>query len=470
MHTKAMMRLKFILYFLVCFDFSVNAQLICFDFPADTFSVHGGPWKITTADFNGDKYDDLAIGLYDEHYFSIMLNDGTGHFQDFATYDVDPMLVMEIEAVKINNDDNIDLIVTGGYFWIFIYMGNGDGTFYRSSAPYIGSFSNDVVTGFFNQDSYIDIALIHRDSNTLSILFGEYTGTFHQVYSYYAFGAEPMKMVKGDFNEDGNDDLVICNYGMPNGTETSLVLFEGNGLGAFQPYVISEENYPESVAAGDFNRDGHQDIIFKRYDRWLFKLWGNGDGTFQEPEVQEISAIYYAVFLHSVDIDSDSSLDLAMGCHYFNMHLNDGKGNFEDTLFINEKSNYYRVGELTTGNFNGDAKPDIVSTHYDGGDWSYGSITVYLNCLPVGVQDAEIQDDVIGLYPSPGNGYLRIMSDPSLTDLKVNGIFNCQGMAIEESRYSVSGQYLNLSSLNPGLYIIQFASGNKMIAKKVVIN
>lgn len=233
LYTKSMKKPLIILFFLVCFDFTVNAQLICFDFPADTFSVHGGPWKITTADFNGDKYDDLAIGLYDEHYFSIMLNDETGHFQNFAIYDIDPMLVMEIEAVKINNDDNIDLIVTGGYFWIFIYMGNGDGTFYRSSAPYIGSFSDDVVTGFFNQDSYVDIALIHRDSNTLSLLLGDYTGTFQVVYNNWTFGAHPMKMAKGDFNEDGNDDLVVCNYGLPNGSETSLVLFEGIGPGYY---------------------------------------------------------------------------------------------------------------------------------------------------------------------------------------------------------------------------------------------
>lgn len=166
----------------------------------------------------------------------------------------------------------------------------------------------------------------------------------------------------------------------------------------------------------------------------------------------------------------DGAPDLAMSNYTFNMHINDGTGYFEDTLYINQKSNDYLVGELTTGNLNGDAKPDVITTHFDPGDWSYGSISVYLNCLPVGVPDAGIPDDMIGLYPNPGNGYLRILADPSLTELKINGIFNCQGMAIEESRYFLSGHYLNLSSLKPGLYIIQFAGGNKMIAKKVVIN
>ncbi len=468
-HTKAMMKLKFIFIFLVCCDFNLNAQLICFDFPADTFSTPGFPTSITAADFNGDGFDDLAICQFDGEFFSIMLNDGAGNFPNVTTYPLSfGTYAYKIIATKINNDDIQDLVIIG--YFDFIYMGNGDGTFYKSSTIDLGCNSIDGIAGYFNQDNFIDLAIIHDDNSTLSVLYGEYTGTFHEMHIYYTLGRTPKKMAEGDFNEDGITDLVVCNYGLPNGTETSLVLFKGTGLGTFQLQVISEENYPESVAAGDFNMDGHQDIIFKRYDRWLFKLWGNGDGTFQEPEIQEISAIYYAVFLHSVDIDSDSILDLAMGCHYFNMHLNDGKGNFEDTLNINEKSNYKRVGEIATGNFNGDAKPDIVSTHYDGGDWSYGSITVYLNCLPVGIPDAGIPDDMISLYPNPGNGYVRILSYPSITDLKVNGIFNCQGMAIEESRYSLSGQYLNLSSFKPGLYIIQFTSGDKTICKKVIIN
>jgi len=467
-----MEKLTPILFFLGFFNLALNAQLICFDFPADTFATQGFPTSITAADYNGDGFDDLAVCHYDGEFFSIMLNDGAGNFPESVKYSLDFgtywSTARKIVAAKINNDDIIDLAIIG--YYDFIYMGNGDGTFYKSTTIDLGCNSEDAVAGYFNQDEFIDLAIIHDDNSTMSILFGEYTGTFQEMHIYYVMGRTPKRIANGDFNEDGITDLVVCNYGLPNGLETGLVLFVGNALGAFQPFVISQENYPESVAVGDFNHDNHQDIIFKRYDRWLYKLWGNGDGTFQEPEVEDISAIYYAVYLHTVDIDSDSLPDLAMGGRYFNMHINDGSGMFADTLFINEKSNYKNVNELVIGNFNGDAKPDIVSTHHIGDDWTYGSLTVYLNCLPVDVPEKDNQEETVSLYPNPGNGHLRILTGHSPGKLELGGIFDCTGREVYEGDFSWSGQYLDLSSLNPGLYIIRFKCRNNIISKKVIIN
>ncbi len=445
--------------------FPSRAQLICFEFPPDTFSTPPVPISVTAADLNGDSFDDLIICQNNGEIFSI-LNDGAGKFLYVQPIPLSSP-ALKILAVKINNDDIMDLVVIGYYTYIF--MGYGDGTFYQSSVVDVGDYSCDGVAGYFNQDDFIDLALINGNS-TLSILFGEYTGTFNEVHVYYTMGRSPRNMADGDFNEDGIIDLVVCNYGLPNGSETGLVMFKGTSLGSFLPVVISQENYPQSAAVGDFNMDSHQDIIFKRYDRWLYKLWGNGDGTFQEPVIEDISAIYYAVYLHEIDIDSDSIPDLAMGNHYFNMHINDGFGNFADTLFINEKSNSRRVGDITTGNFNGDSKPDIVSTHIEDPDSEYGSIAVYLNCLPVSVAESNLVHEEIELYPNPGNGHLKISADPSLECLEIAGIYDCHGLVIDKGLYSKSGQYLDLSSLKAGLYIIQFTNGYKSISRKIIIN
>ncbi len=389
-----MMKSLVLLGVILCFVLRSGAQLICFEYPADTFSRPGDPWQITAADFNEDGYDDLAIGLYDEHYVSIMLNDGKGNFENFSTLtDIHEMLVTCILAIHINNDDHFDLVVTGCDFHIFIFMGNGDGTFYQSSTPYPGSWTREAVAGYYNQDNFIDLALIHNDNATLSILLGEYTGTFELHYNNWTWGYEPRKIAQGDFNEDGNADLVICNWGTPDGDGANLVLYTGNGTGYFQPQVLSQENYPESAAIGDFNMDGHSDIIFKRMGWWLFKLWGNGDGTFRDPEVIEIDdAGCDGKMLHTVDIDSDSVPDLAAAFAYFNMFINDGKGNFEDTINIASSNPIKRVAELAIGKFNDDEKPDIVISHNGEALSHYGSLTVYLNCLPVGILEKPAQE------------------------------------------------------------------------------
>ncbi|MCK9400690.1 MAG: T9SS type A sorting domain-containing protein [Bacteroidales bacterium] len=465
-----MKKIDYILYFLICFNLPVNAQLICFDFPADVFSTPGVPTTITAADFNWDNFDDLAIGHYNEEFISIMINDGTGHFPGIITYPIGGN-AGTIVAEDINVDGIIDLLVMGRFYDIYIFTGNGDGNFTLASVLWTDFWSSDAEMIYFDEDNNIDLAVIDQIHHKVRILLGNGTGFFQLNYMCSTFGYVPRRMAKGDFNEDGNDDLVICNVGMPEYIGFNVVLFEGTGEGSFQsPVILYDEYIPESVVSGDFNLDGYQDIIFKQYDRNLVKLWGKGDGTFQEPEIQEISAIYYAIYLHEVDINLDGALDLAMGCYTFNMHINDGSGYFSDTLYINEKSNSYRIDEITTGNFNGDAKPDVVSTHSNFPDLSYGSITVYLNCLPVGIPDDKFPDDRIVLHPNPGNGYLRISSDPSLADAEVTGIFNCLGIAIDESQYSLSGQYLDLSSLKPGLYIIHFINGNNTICKKVIIN
>lgn len=459
-----------ILVLFFCFVLRSGAQLICFEYPADTFSRPGDPWQITAADFNEDGYDDLAIGLYDEHYVSIMLNDGKGNFENFSTLNnFNEMPGICILAIHINNDDHFDLVVTGHSFNIFIFMGNGDGTFYQSSAPYLGSWTREAVAGYYNEDNFIDLALIHNDNSSYSIMLGKYTGTFEELYNNWTFGNTPMKIAQGDFNEDGNADLVICNWGTPIGEETSLVLFTGNGTGHFLPHVVSEENYPESAAIGDFNMDGHSDIIFKRLGWWLFKLWGNGDGTFREPEVMEIDAGPFCKMLHTVDIDSDSIPDLAAACDYFNMFINDGTGNFDDTMDIASSNDTKRVAELAIGKFNDDEKPDIVTANDGFSGSHYGSLTLYLNCLPVSIHEKPAMDEEIVIYPNPGTGIVSISINFEMAELELSRIYNFNGQIVDAGSYRLAGRILDLSSFNPGIYFVHFKHNNKSVYKKVIL-
>ena len=73
----------------------------------------------------------------------------------------------------------------------------------------------------------------------------------------FGAGGQPRSVAVGDFNGDGAQDLAVANF---NSSNVSVLL--GNGDGTFQPRVglVVAMNAPESVVVGDFNGDGKPDL------------------------------------------------------------------------------------------------------------------------------------------------------------------------------------------------------------------
>ena len=115
---------------------------------------------------------------------------------------------------------------------------------------------------------------------------GNGDGTFKAAVNY-AVGLVPLGVAVGDFNNDGKLDLVTANGNLdvftkfPLGGGSVSVLL-GNGDGTFGPAV----NYavgvaPTDVAVGDFNKDGHPDVVVPdALDGVVMVLLGTGNGTF----------------------------------------------------------------------------------------------------------------------------------------------------------------------------------------------
>ena len=76
--------------------------------------------------------------------------------------------------------------------------------------------------------------------------------------SPFAVGTKPYSIAAGDFNGDGIQDLATANYGSNN-----VTVLLGNGMGGFtpatgSPYAVGSA--PQSLAVGDFNGDGIEDL------------------------------------------------------------------------------------------------------------------------------------------------------------------------------------------------------------------
>ena len=147
---------------------------------------------------------------------------------------------------------------------------------------------------FFVGDRFpIDLALLSSSlsptETSLATAAGLLSGSLPR--TDYNTGTSPVAVATGDFNGDGHQDLVVANQsdGSTNGT-VSILLGVGDGtfgtrtditIGTASDSVIAK---PSAVVVGDFNGDGKMDIaVTDSANNNVVILLGNGDGTFAEP-------------------------------------------------------------------------------------------------------------------------------------------------------------------------------------------
>lgn len=107
---------------------------------------------------------------------------------------------------------------------------------------------------------------------------------------------------------------------------------------------------PSSMGVGDWNGDGHIDIVVQASDSQGYA--GRGDGTFQTPILMP-----YANYFADVNGDGDSDL-IAFG-QGLAVYLGNGDGTFQLPVITPKLS--FDIAELASGDFNGDGFMDVAA-------------------------------------------------------------------------------------------------------------
>lgn len=220
-----------------------------------------------------------------------------------------------------------------------------------------------AVIADLNADGFADVATANADfvAGTMGVLLGNGDGTFQPPVTYPT-GIFTSGVLVADFNQDGIPDIAAMSQG--DGTDGPVAIFLGNGDGTFQDPIVNNLGvFPVAIVAGDFDRDGVLDIASIDYfANNAYISLGNGDGTFKPVVPYAVGGAPYSVA--SADFNNDNFADLAVvndNDSTVSVLLGNGDGTFQTQKVF---ATGFQVEFVATGDLNGDGKQDLIVANY----------------------------------------------------------------------------------------------------------
>lgn len=276
-----------------------------------------------------------------------------------------------IVSGDFNNDGILDLVSINGDKTLSFYKGLGGGKYSSPVNQPLPNGGQQVVAADFSRHGTLDLAIV---SGGITILIGNNNGTFRQGTNINV-GGSAQSITLADFNGDHIPDIAVSVCPSKGPCETKVYLGEGNGL--FRLSATLPDGGGQ-IVAGDFNADGHQDIVVVAGNEVVLYL-GKGNGTFEVPILASLNAVgaiavgdFYNDRIQSLVALTGNFLDPNFQNTVYSLRYSDGRLLVENQRVLPVRGAPFQV--LAAGDLNGDFKDDI----FIGGGDTFTSMANYL--------------------------------------------------------------------------------------------
>lgn len=215
-----------------------------------------------------------------------------------------------------------------------------------------------AALGDYDGDGLDDVAVVHRASRDISILYGRAGGQFARGARVSA-GRNPTALGSFGSKSRGGADIAVA-HGQSG--DISILANRGNG---FEPgYAVTAGKPVRAVKALDANGDGLEDLaVVGRDSRDLTVLVNDGQGGFVADRLGGLLPKAGPVAAGDWDLDGD--VDLAAGDPASRRVLlleNEGDGSFRESRVLQASDS---PDFLVAFDLNGDGAPDLASAGVD---------------------------------------------------------------------------------------------------------
>lgn len=332
---------------------------------------------LNQGDVDGDGDSDLVLLAEGGDSVLTYLNDGSGSFTFGTLFAASGGSPRSSALDDIDSDGHLDLVIGNSFEEARIFWGDGDGSFSNPQMIRMGRGVVAIGLADIDGDGDLDMGAASNSDYRITIMRNRGDRIFEQRDDLVS-GVQPRSVAVGDLNNDGHDDIVVANA-----AGRSCGVFLGSGAGGFLPMVNYETTHAvRSVKLADVDGDGDLDIGAVLSSAGFIAFFNDGHGTFpvQSPLSPSVSAVGFSFV--DADGDGDQDIGIVNGSGNVFMHRNDGAGAFTSY------ASYTTLGNLrdaTFGDLNGDGSHDMVAVGGGSGLWvrfndgagNFGEILTY---------------------------------------------------------------------------------------------
>ncbi len=420
------------------------------------------PYIAQVGDLDGDGLADLVTANHGSNLLSIFRNTSTGpgNISQSWVSNINPSSSpANIKFADFDGDGRLDMVVAfDNNVNIAIYRNTSSpGSITFSSVRLVQMITSatpppsiqQVTVGDFDNDGRPDIAVAAKGIDSISVIRNQIAvipatlfvaGSFSAHKSFYVgSGTAPGSLFASDINGDGKTDIVTCNAGSISVFADTSTVAGSIGFSTPSSFATVSATASVDVIATDLNGDGKPDVAVTMNDASYLGTLSVFRNTSSSGAVSFGTRVDYATStsipdilagLTSADFDGDGKTDIVATQKYANTIYLFRNVSSSGTIALSAAGTYttgLSPTAVTVGDMDNDKRPDIIVGNSPTSGTVAGDISIFRN------------------IPIP---YVDEITGPTTI---------CMGSLTDTLRDSTSGGYW--TSTNPSVAVINATTG-----------